>query len=89
MVTEHDTAHEECRRYAEDVPKIFAGHKLGLKLGLRLSEQVREQASEQAVVQARDKHEQITYEIFEYVVVSAPTLSAYPIRLSAYRKLCQ
>lgn len=40
---------------AEDMPKIIAGHKLGLKLGLRLSEQVREQASEQAVVQARDK----------------------------------
>lgn len=55
VVTTHDTAHEECRRYAEDVPKIIAGHKLGLKLGLRLSEQVREQASEQAVVQARDK----------------------------------
>ena len=71
------------------MPKIIAGHKLGLKLGLRLSEQVREQASEQAVVQAGDKHEPITYEIFEYVVVSAPTSSAYPIRLSAYRKLCQ
>ena len=64
-MTAHDTAHEECRRYAEDVPKIFAGHKLGLKLGLRLSEQVREQAREQAVGEAGDKHEPITYEIIE------------------------
>jgi len=31
--------------------------QVGLKLGLRLGEQ--------AVVQARDKHETITYEIFE------------------------
>ena len=39
------------------VPKIIAGYRLGLKL--------REQAREQAAVQARDKHEPITYEIFE------------------------
>ena len=65
VVTADDTAHEECRRYAEEVPKIIAGHRLGLKLGLRLSEQVREQASEQAVVQAGYKHETITHEIFE------------------------
>ena len=38
---------------AEDVPKIFAGHKLGHRFGLKLSEQ------------AGYKHEPITLEIFE------------------------
>jgi hypothetical protein len=43
------------------VPKIIAGHRLGLKL----SEQAREQAREQAAVQVGYKHEPIIHEIYE------------------------
>ena len=50
---------------AEDVPKIFAGHKLGHRFGLKLGLRLREQAREQASEQAGYKHEPITYEIFE------------------------
>ena len=41
---------------AEDMPKIIAGHRLGLKL----REQAREQAREQSAVQVGYKHEPIT-----------------------------
>ena len=55
------TAHEECRRYAED----YCRTQVRTQVGAQAKAQAREQAREQAAVQVGYKHEPITHEIYE------------------------
>lgn len=73
MIPRMKSAEDYCRTQV----RTQVSAQVGLKLGLRLSEQT------------GYKHEPITLEIFELVVVSAPISSAYTIRWSAHGKLCQ